>query len=223
MAAHPHIALTIFGITHTGAVSQGAVDTLRRWAACLTRHRRAAADVMGNPQREVRAAFGLAFAMVMALQLAAYAAEVNNCTSHGSRPRPLPARTAPRPRGNIRPQLHEFGVGPNSLSGLTTGAPPAKRVCAWAPPQTSANGSGPAMLIPGGIQVSDDDGPCTTNLHGWNGNRTGTTTMGGVERGAQTQNPNATLGMLSQLCRRNRLRERMCAPLRPSLTWLRYC
>ena len=198
MAAHPHIALTIFGISHTGAVSAGGVETLRRWAACLTRHRKAAADIIGNPQKEVRAAFGLAFAMVMALQLAAYAAEVNNCTSHGRGPWPLPPRTAPRPRGNIRPLLSDFGVGLNSLSGLTTGAPPAKRVCARAPPQRSANRHGPIPLFPGGIQVSDDDGQCITNLHQRIGTRTGTTAMGGDERGAQNQDTNvniSTLGM----------------------------
>ena len=77
MSSHPHLALTIFGISHTGGVSADAKETLSRWATCLSRTRRSHADLPGNPTREIRSAFGLAFATVMTLQAAAYVADVD--------------------------------------------------------------------------------------------------------------------------------------------------
>lgn len=85
MAANQHLALTIFGISYTGAVSAGGLDTMKRWAACFARQRKFTADLPGMPMREVVSAFGLAFSVVVALQTAAYIGDVKGMTAMGKR------------------------------------------------------------------------------------------------------------------------------------------
>jgi len=76
MAAHPHLGLSIVGITHEGKVNSGTVDTLRRWAVSLTRQRNAVGDLVGRPRDDVSSAFGLGFAVVNALQMQSYVEQV---------------------------------------------------------------------------------------------------------------------------------------------------
>ena len=76
MAAHPHLGLSIVGITHEGKVNDGTVETLRRWATSLTRQRNAVGDLVGRPLSDVSSAFGLGFAIVNALQMQSYAEQV---------------------------------------------------------------------------------------------------------------------------------------------------
>ena len=76
MVAHPHLALTVFGISFNGRVSDGGSSTLKRWATCLARSRKMSADLPGTPWKEVTSAFGLAFAIVVALQTSSYIEEM---------------------------------------------------------------------------------------------------------------------------------------------------
>ena len=73
MARHPSYGLSVVAITHSGQYSQGARETLARWAFHLTKRRKATAELPGRPLEEIRAAFGYAFALVMAQQLVGYA------------------------------------------------------------------------------------------------------------------------------------------------------
>lgn len=112
MEAHKHMALTIFGIGTSGVVSKGADETFARWAGCLARHRRATAELLGCPRREVTRAFGLAYATVTALQVAAYANDWTNASRRTRNPQtggspPAATHTEPRKRnhpGRVQPQ-----------------------------------------------------------------------------------------------------------------------
>jgi hypothetical protein len=111
--------LTVFSVNYEGSVSSGGMETLRRWAVNLTRHRKFSADLAGTPTKEVTAAFATGFAMVTALQLAAYVTEASG-----------PQKNTHWARLPWRPTRQE-------------GAPPAKRAC---PPVDidSVNLGGPA-------------------------------------------------------------------------------
>lgn len=126
MAAHPHLALTVVGISASGEVSSGTSETLTRWAGCLARHRRATADLLGCPQKEVRTAFGLGFAMVSALQLAAY---VNELTSGR--------------KGRVRTErMSSVPVGIDQATAGRRPLPPTEeRPCKRGRPAQSSNGA----------------------------------------------------------------------------------
>jgi hypothetical protein len=121
MAELKSYALTVFAVNYEGDISSGGKEALRRWAVNLTRHRKLAADLAGNPTKETTAAFATGFAMVTALQVASYVMEASGP------PRAQRARPCRQP---IR--YH--------------GAPPATRPC---PPIDidNANLSGPAARV----------------------------------------------------------------------------
>ena len=166
MSTHEHLALPFYGITHNGALSSGAEETFRRWAFCLARHRRAAADLLGNPVREVKAAFGLAFATVMAFQLAAQAAEVENATRRWL-------------GGQLFKRTNDRNKAPHDM-----GPPLAKRVRTQRSHTSGVMGNapnaGPAPLIRG----AEDGVPQRHSLQGQLGTGTGNATNGVLGQGA---------------------------------------
>jgi len=85
IATNQDLALTVFGVSYTGAVGEGGLATMRRWAACLGRQRKLAADLPGMPLREVVSAFSTAFALVVALQTASYIEESRGSLTGGKR------------------------------------------------------------------------------------------------------------------------------------------
>ena len=125
MAAHPHLGLSIVGITHEGKVNDGTVETLRRWATSLTRQRNAVGDLVGRPLSDVSSAFGLGFAVVNALQMQSYAEQVKGIgTLVGAgwrtrRQHPL-ARVAEPEDGVARKRRRDGGVV-RGVMGLLSG------------------------------------------------------------------------------------------------------
>ena len=141
---------------------------------CLARHRRASADLLGNPVREVNEAFGLAFATVMALQLAAYAAEVENAT----RQHTLPAHAGGL-EGSCLKRTNDRNKAPHDM-----GPPLAKRVRTQRSHTSGVMGNapnaGPAPLI----RLAEDGVPPRHSLQGQVGTGTGKATNGVLGQGA---------------------------------------
>jgi hypothetical protein len=157
MAAHPHLALSVVGLGHNGGESEGATETFRRWAACLTRQRKYAADLVGRPLSEVRAAFALAYATVMTQQLVAYVGDVEaKRAGKAVQPRPTPTRRtrpevdAPTPQGRERKRRKRAPT-----VNATPAAPPPREIAIVAEPHDEAEeGEGDPHL---GTHDNDDE------------------------------------------------------------------